>query len=146
MPKVVVDVTATGAANVGTDNVEEDDVESTLGALPPKANVPSGTAGLVPVAGLPNENFGVVVTVEKPTNVTVLAVDLAVSSSLAAPNTAVGVDATAAIGSAAGFEPNENLPLGTPKSMPPLPNANFGVDVGAPLDEVAAVVSLSLAC
>lgn len=156
----LLDVAVAGAANVvGVDN-DEEDVESTVGLAPPNANVPNGTAGLVPVVGLPNEIFGaatvVVVALElvvlsflKLPNVIGLADGLILSSGLTVPNVSCGhafdVDA-AADDSAMGFEPNENLPLGAPKSMPPLPNEKVGFGVDASLVEMAAVALLSLAC
>lgn len=157
---LVADVAMVDAANgvAADDNDEEDEFESTFGAAPPKANVPNGTAGFVPVVGLPNENFGATVAVAaaevvlalsffKLPNVIGLAVDLVLSSGLAEPNVNCGVavafDCTAAaVVAATGFEPNTNVPLGAPKSMPPLPNVNFGVDV----DAVAVAASLSLVC
>lgn len=158
----VVDVAATGTArvgavdDVGADNDEEDDVESTFGAAPPKAKVPNGTAGFVPVDGLPNENFSAAAAVEvavlsffKLPNVIGLAFDLVLSSVFAAPNMGCEdvLDLAPAAGSAKAFEPNENFPLGAPKSIPPLPNENFGLAAAASLDEVAAAASpLSLAC
>lgn len=49
--------------------------------------------------------------------------------------------------SATAFEPNVNLPLEAPKSIPPLPNENLPeTDFAVSLEEVAAAVSLSLAC
>lgn len=172
---LAVDVVCAGAPNVtaavDVDVDEEDDVESTVGLAPPKANVPNGTDGLVPVDGLPNENFGaaavavvaaaalevVALSVLKLPNVIGLAIDLVLSSGFAVPNVNCGVavavvfavvfdvDAVA-FASTTGFEPNENFPLGAPKSMPPLPNENFGFDDDASPVELATVVSLSLAC
>lgn len=163
---LVVDVANVDAANGlaadDVDNDEEDEFESIFGAAPPKANVPNGTAGLVPVLGLPNENFGAAVVVTaaeevlalsffKVPNVIGLAVELVMSFDLAEPNVNCGVEVAfdvtaAAVAPATGFEPNKNVPLGVPKSMPPLPNVNFGLDVDASLTEMVAAASLSLVC
>lgn len=159
--------------NAGLDvpNVNEVDpvdavvngAESVLGAPPPNANVPNGTAGFVSSAGDPNENFAVglaalvaidVVAVKLP-NVFALAVDLKLSTGLATPNVNVAAAdavvvafdvAVVADESDEGFEPNVNFPLGMPKSMPPLPNVNFGVDVDVNVPLLVAVASLGLAC
>lgn len=161
---LVVDVATVGAPNgvaaIDVDNDEEDEFESTLGAAPPKANVPNGTAGFVPVVGLPKENFGAAVAVTAAEEMlalsffklpNVLAVDLGLSSGLVEPNVNCGIaavfDVTAtAFAPETGFEPNTNVPLAALKSIPPLPNVNFGLDVDASLDEVLAAASLSLVC
>lgn len=89
----VVNVDA--ANDVAVDNDEEDDVESTFVAEPPKASVPNGTVGFVPVAGLPNAKLGAVAAAAvevvalsflKLPNVIGLAVNLVLSSGLAEPN------------------------------------------------------------
>lgn len=123
-----------GAAKVGTADVvvvdnDDDAVESTVGLALPKANVPNGAAGLVPVVGLPNGNIGAAAVVVATLEVAGVVVDVAT-----------------AVDAATGFEPNKNFPLGAPKSMPPLPNENIDFGVDASLVKVAAVGSLSLAC
>lgn len=159
---LVVDVVVGRVPNVGAfdaDCDEKNDVESTAGLAPPNANVPRGTEGFAPVVGLPNEKFGAAavgaVAVEvaalsdlKLPNVIGLAVDLTVSSGLTAPNENCEVAAIGAVGSesATGFAPNENFPLGAPKSMPPLPKENADFAGVALLAELADGVSLSLAC
>lgn len=138
----VVDVAATGTASVGAaddvgaDNDEEDDVESTVGAALPKAKVPNGTACFVIVDVLEV----VVLSFFKLPNVKEVAFDLVLSSGFATPNMGCEdvLDLDPAAGSAKAFEPNENFPLGAPKSIAPLPNENFGL--------AAAASPLFLAC